>query len=85
MCIRDRIKGKYKPSEDKYLLVLEEKLGKEIYEILDIPRPNPLYQYVATHWKNLPAEEQERVSKIISKYTNDPLPNDTEKQPATKS
>jgi hypothetical protein len=83
--ISDWIKGKYKPSEEKYLLALEEKLGKEIYEVLNTPRPDPRYQYVKSHWNNLPPEEQERISKIIAKYTTDPFPNDTEKQPAPKS
>jgi transcriptional regulator with XRE-family HTH domain len=64
---------------------LAELLGMEIYDELEIQRPNLLYQYVARHWKNLPPEEQKRVGKTISKYTDDPLPNDTEAQPTTKS
>ncbi len=60
-------------------------LGLEIYDELEIPRPNPLHQYITTHWDQLPEEEQKRISKIVSKYTKDPVPNDTETQPVTKS
>ena len=78
------LKGNTKPTEENIKL-LASKLGNRIYDSLGITRPNPLHQYITTHWEELPREEQKRISKIVSKYTKDPLPNDTETQPATKS
>ncbi len=75
-------------SEDALISILPklaELLGMEIYDELEIPRPNFLHQYVSTHWEKLPPEEQRRIAKTIAKYTSDPLPNDTEAQPAPKS
>jgi transcriptional regulator with XRE-family HTH domain len=64
---------------------LAELLGEEIYEKLEIQKPNLLHQYASTHWENLPEEEQKRIAKIIAKYTDDPLPNEPKTQPATKA
>jgi hypothetical protein len=81
--VSDWIKGKYKPSEEKYLLVLEEKLGKEIYEILDISRPDDLYQYLIANWKNLSKEKREQINKIIEEEKIS-LPNETRTRSTTK-
>jgi transcriptional regulator with XRE-family HTH domain len=78
------LKGNTKPTEENIQL-LAGKLGNKIYDSLGITRPNPLHQYIASHWDQLPEEEQIRISKIVSKYTKDPLPNETETQPAAKS
>jgi hypothetical protein len=75
--ISDWIKGKYEPSDERYLLVLAEKLGFELYSHIKAKRPNSLQVYVDTHWESLPLEEQQRISTIVAKYTKDPLPNET--------
>jgi hypothetical protein len=75
-------------SEDALISILPklaELLGLEVYDELEIPRPNFLYQFVVAHWDNLPPDEQKRITKIIAKYTTDPVPDNADTQPAPKS
>lgn len=63
--------GKYIPRDDGYLLVLEEKLGEEIYEILDIDkseRPDPSLYIVNTKWDFMPLEWRKRIAEEAAKY-----------------
>lgn len=73
--VSDWIKGRYKPNDDYYLLVLEEKLGEEIYEILQAKKPNPYFIYTNRHWDKVPAKAQKQIAEIISKYSSEPMPN----------
>ncbi|MBI2331701.1 MAG: hypothetical protein HYU84_06005 [Chloroflexi bacterium] len=64
---------------------LAELLGEEIYNKLDIPKPDKLFEYVSKNWDEAPIEERQRIAKIIQKYTNTPIPNDTRPKPSPKS
>ena len=66
--VNDWIRGKYKPSEDKYLLVLEEKFGKEIYQVLDVKRPDPLLQSINSRWDRIPPEKQQRLAELSEEF-----------------
>lgn len=66
--VSDWIGGKYKPSEDKYLLVLEEKLGSEIYEVLNLPRPNPYLQRINQRWERIPPDKQQKLAEEAERY-----------------
>lgn len=65
----------------KILPKLSEILGVEIYDELEIERPDALYQYVIGNWKDTPKEEQERIAKIIEKETKRPIPNEPKTKP----
>ena len=73
--VNDWIRGKYKPSGDKYLLVLEEKLGKEIYEVLDVKPPDPFLQSINSRWARIPADKQQQLAKDAERYEAEALKN----------
>ncbi|HKI53566.1 MAG TPA: hypothetical protein VJ987_05540 [Anaerolineales bacterium] len=66
--LSDWIKGRYKPSDEKYLLVLEEKIGKDIYSILDVDRPNPYLQKLNQIFPNLSPEHQQKLAEDAERY-----------------
>ena len=43
-------------------------LGYEIYDVLDLPRPNPHLQKINRLWEFLPEEIQIKIAKEIEKY-----------------
>lgn len=68
-------------SEDALLHMLPKiasLLGLEIYDELEIERPNLLLEYANRHWNNVPLKEQQKIAALISKHTDEPLPNDTQ-------
>ena len=68
--------GSREPSEDN-LIKVSLKLGFEIFDILDKPRPNPLYLYVARNWEKTPLKVQRELTKLIAKYSSEPIPDET--------
>lgn len=66
--VSDWLRGKYKPSEDKYLLALEEKLGKDIYQVLGVKRPNPYLIMITMRWDRIPADKQKQLAEDAEKY-----------------
>lgn len=74
-------------SEEAILAILPklaELLGVEVYDELEVPRPDKIYEYVTDNWNKAPIEEQERIAKIISKYSKKPLPNENQKNSPSK-
>ena len=61
------IKGTYKPSGENIKLIAE-KLGLEIYDVLELPRPNPYLQTINRLWEFLPQEIQIKISQETEKY-----------------
>ena len=59
--------GKRVPSEEN-IDKMSLKLGNEIYDVLNIPRPNPYKQIVDRVWEFLPEEFQKRFSEEAEKY-----------------
>lgn len=81
--ISDWVKGRYAPKEEMYILVLAEKLGNQVYEILDVPPINPLRIYALRNWEKAPKKIQQELTKIIAKYSKEPIPDEIrEKQPS---
>lgn len=66
--VDDWMKGRYKPKDDKYLLVLEEKIGKEIYQFLDVSRPNPYLQRITQRFERLSPEHQRKLAEDAVRY-----------------
>lgn len=73
------------PKDYKYVVALAEKLGNEIYDILEIDRPNILHLYASRNWEKLPPKIQLELSKIIAKYSTEPIPNEATENSTTKS
>ncbi len=48
--------------------ILAELFGNEIYDILEIPRPNPYKQVIDRVWEFLPEELQKRISEEAEQY-----------------
>jgi len=55
------------PSE-KYIPVLAEVLGAEIYRILDATPPNPYLQKIAQLFENLSPEHQRKLAEDAERY-----------------
>jgi hypothetical protein len=66
--VDDWIKGRYKPKGEQYLLVLEEKIGKEIYDYLDVERPNPYLQKINQLFERLSPEHQRKLAEDAERY-----------------
>ena len=56
------------PKDQKYISVLAEKFGDEIYDVLGIPRPNPYLQRVNRVWEFLPESIQQRIAEEAETY-----------------
>ncbi len=61
------LSGKNKPSLDSVRL-LSEKFGNEIYEVLELPRPNPLLQRLSEIWEKIPSEKQRQLVEDAELY-----------------
>lgn len=77
--------GEYEPSE-KYLPALAEKLGNEVYDALQIPRPNEHLQRVNKYWQHLPEEIQRQIADQAEGYgTRNERELDDENQAESRS
>lgn len=56
------------PKDEKYILVLSEKLGDEVYEVLGKEKPNENVVYVQTQIENLNADEIKKIRDQVEKY-----------------
>ena len=68
----------------KILPKLSELLGLEIYDELNLDRPDVIKNYVNENWNDAPLEERKRIAKIIEKYSSKPIPNGTESKSTPK-
>lgn len=59
--------GNKKPGVENIKL-LAELFGNEIYDVLDLPRPNPHLQKINRLWEFLPEEIQIKLAKETEKY-----------------
>lgn len=56
------------PKDHKYVIVLAEKTGDEIYEVLDLPKPNPRLQRINRIWEFLPEKVQIKIEEEAAQY-----------------
>lgn len=56
--------GNKKPGVEN-IKILAELFGNEIYDVLNLPRPNPYLQIVNRAWDNLSEELQIKISKEV--------------------
>ena len=66
--VSDWIKGKYKPEDEQYLLILEEKIGIEIYAVLNKKRPNPFLIALNSRWERIPPDKQQRLAELSEQF-----------------
>jgi transcriptional regulator with XRE-family HTH domain len=67
--------GDRKPGRET-ILRLAELFGPEIYDALEMPRPDPRLHYVSKHWKDTPKNIQKKITEEIQRYTTEEAPND---------
>lgn len=58
------LNGKAKPSE-KYAFGLAKKIGLDIYDALDLPRPDPVVFGVQAYWGLFTEAEEERIARAV--------------------
>ena len=59
--------GNKKPGKEN-INILAEIYGNEIYDVLDLPRPNPYLQKMNRVWEFIPEEVQKKLSEEAEKY-----------------
>ena len=59
--------GNQKPGAENINL-LSKLFGNEIYDVLDLPRPNPYLQKLNRIWEFIPEEMQKKFSEEAEKY-----------------
>lgn len=59
--------GRRKPGHE-YIKKLEELFGMEVYDALELDRPDPLLRYIETNWENLKPEQQKAIHEEVEKY-----------------
>lgn len=59
--------GNQKPGADN-INILAELFGNDIYDVLDLPRPNPYLQKLNRIWEFIPEEIQRKFSEEAEKY-----------------
>lgn len=66
--VSDWLNGKYKPDDEQYLLVLAEKVGDDIYDVLNKKRPNPFLVSIQSRWDRIPPEQQRKLAEDAQRY-----------------
>ena len=62
-------------------------LGPEVFDFLEMPRPNPLLQKLNQIWERIPADKQQKLAQDAERYEAESLKNgskDASKQRKTK-
>lgn len=67
--------GSREPSEEN-LIKIAFKLGFQVYDVLEIDRPNILHLYANRNWENIPKKLQVELAKTIAKHSSEPLPDE---------
>ena len=61
------LNNKYAPSE-KYIPLLAEKLGPEVYDVLNLPPPDPILTYIVSQWNKLTPQLQKQIKEQVDQY-----------------
>lgn len=54
------------PKDHKFVAVLAEKIGIEIFDWLDLPRPNQYLKLATEKWEFMSEEKQKQISSMIA-------------------
>lgn len=63
-----------KPSLEN-VQILATKFGPEVYDVLNLPRPDPHLQSIHTRWENIPPDKQQQLAKDAERYEAEALKN----------
>jgi transcriptional regulator with XRE-family HTH domain len=66
------LSGDRKPGRDK-IEKLAELLGPDVYDALELPRPDPRLVFVRKNWDRISQEGKRRISDEAAKYSSSPL------------
>lgn len=58
---------------------LAELLGMEVYDELDIPRPDPLLQFINSRWERIPPDKQQKLVEDAERYAAETSKNERSK------
>lgn len=47
---------------------IADKLGIEVYDVLGLPRPNPMLFFIQKHWNELDLEDQQYITKKAKEF-----------------
>jgi len=61
------LNGEFKPSE-KYILALADIMGDEIYDVLDVPHPDPDLQILVRLWPHLTEDARRKLRAQGERY-----------------
>lgn len=58
--------------------ILAEKFGPEVYDVLQLPRPNPFLNKINKIWERIPPEKQQKLAEDAQRYEDEALKNGSE-------
>lgn len=67
--------GDRSPDREKIEKIFEL-LGPEIYDALDLPRPDPRLLYIKKHWNETSEDSKKKIAEEVAKFTTEKAPND---------
>lgn len=59
--------GRRSPGPE-YIKRLEELFGPEVYDALEVKRPDPVLRYIETNWERLDIEQQRAIHDEVARY-----------------
>lgn len=59
--------GRRRPGPE-YIKRLDELFGPEVYDALEIERPDPTLRYIENNWERLDIDQQKAIYEEIAKY-----------------
>lgn len=72
--------GNKKPGKEN-INILAELFGNEIYDVLELPRPNPYLQKLNRVWEFIPENIQKKISEEAEKYETQNVTERVQKTP----
>jgi transcriptional regulator with XRE-family HTH domain len=61
--------GESQPGGKEFIELIADKLGPEIYDLMDMPRPDPNLVYIIKHWGALDDTMRLAIREQTEKYT----------------
>lgn len=53
---------------------IAERLGPEVFRVLENADPGPIISWIGRNWQNIPAEIQGQIIDLVKPYAQDPAP-----------
>lgn len=68
--------GSRRPGKEN-LKLLSAIFGMQVFDLVGLPRPNPLHLYTSRNWENVPEKVQLRIAQTVAKYSTEPIPDES--------